>query len=341
MNIMLSRRFRILFVTILLGMTLISCSKTSKDKSEISEEKETMIETISEAVTVIADTREALKAYQEFLQSDKIYELTATEEYPRGDGSSYSDDSPEWKAYQQILSGNFDAIESLGEQSSLSWHYEKSLDEETGRSGWKYILMDFDNDGIKELFVCEYPEEADYLTAGYQHASKYTSVFSYKDGAVSWWYFEAREYRHIPLNDGRILEIYWYQNEFEMQIGRLEEDFYIIPEQGYEKLTVEYRDDFYGEPEWYDGAYFGEDSTRKCELRDVEYDYPEVLVPEGEYYFEYVYDEESDDIRLKELSVQEWATVKAEIEKLLIPNSEWHSASDFMPNREPKEFCDG
>lgn len=50
--------------------------------------------------------------------------------------TQYKDDSPEWKAYKRILSGDFSLIEDPEDRSYVTGRYTDSLDKNTGRSRW-------------------------------------------------------------------------------------------------------------------------------------------------------------------------------------------------------------
>ena len=59
--------------------------------------------------------------------------------------------------WRGMLEGDFSLVEDE-RWGSLQSNYEDSLEEGDGRCGWSYFLMDFNQDGVKELVVRLYRE---------------------------------------------------------------------------------------------------------------------------------------------------------------------------------------
>ena len=89
--------------------------------------------------------------------------LDAMEE---GNGVQEDMDSGEWAFYQRLLSGEYQWFDAAS-QSRFHSRYMASLDETTGRSNLKYILMDFNGDGSQDLFIQYDPFPANYTTADF------------------------------------------------------------------------------------------------------------------------------------------------------------------------------
>lgn len=238
------------------------------------------------------------------------------------------DDSHEWKAYERILSGDFSLVENMEDRSRIHSRYQSSLDEDTGRSGWTYILKDLNGDGVQELFVRYYPGDGIYMTLdGFVHANYLeTGCFSYHDGEVTWRNNELKEERLVPLKDGRILGLYYDNFVMYGMVGTFDYAFDFWPEgKIYERLTVVDRDDFY-DMEWFETYIFSK--------------YPMSSKEEGEYYFVRDFDREVYR-KPQSISRQEWYLWRGMLDELIIPDCEWENASFFPPSRNIEGFYVG
>lgn len=240
------------------------------------------------------------------------------------------DGRPEWRMYEEILSGEFSSINGFDVRSSLVTQYRDSLDIESGRSNWSYLLLDCNGDDIKELFI-QYRSALwrnDYFSTIY-------ACFSYKDENMLCWDWRINNTSYIPLNDGRVISLTYGDVSVDIKIGRLDSDFHFTSEKKYEVLKVWYDDSH--DKELYDAFCFEKDSLKLYEFHDGRREFPESMENETDYYFV----EDNNSKVMTELSGDEWKVVENEIENLLIPENEWKQASVFMPNRYPKLYVPG
>ena len=244
-------------------------------------------------------------------------------------------DSPEGQAYQRILTGDFSFEKDLDEQSSLVSKYIRSLDEENGRSSWKYVVQDFNGDGIKDLIVRTNPEGEVYEEIDSPEIGNGILCFSYTDGEINWWGHEISKECYLPLRNGQAILRFWYRTTMDIMIGRWDTEFNFTPERIYEKVYVGY-DHIYDE-EWY-RKFFTEQNWTLYAFGDRRYQYPEGKRTEGEYYF--VQECQDGDMKgeLTEVSQDEWQDLIASGSSLLIPEDEWNPVSVFMPRPEFGEY---
>lgn len=250
----------------------------------------------------------------------------------------YKDDSKEWEAYERILSGNFSAIENLESRSHLISRYEAGLDKSTGRSLWKYILTDFNGDGIRELFIRYSPDTSDYSTIDYKYASNGVACFTYQDGIINWWDFDCSGERFVPLRDGRMLFYEACKASMVIMLGSFDRELNFQPVKIFESLTVEYGD--YLDLEWYEENIFDQPHWELYVFCERVYEYPGNVREEGKYYFVQEC-EGSQTGELIEISENEWIKWSEEMGRLLIPDCEWEPASVFRPNPDREVFYIG
>lgn len=249
-----------------------------------------------------------------------------------GDGSlEEKEESEEWIFYKRILSGDFSLLRSsnlsLDDRAAIHSAYMMSLDKSSGRSNWKYILLDFNGDGIKDLFIQYDSYKKNYTSAKftYSNVSRGVGFFSYADGKVDWWTSDgATGVRRIPLRNGQIIQMESYAVTTTLYFDRMflrKKQF--KTEKVYTIVDVDLkRGDSYN-LEWYK-EYYGKDREYK----------------DGDTYY-FVLDDKNGEGDRRELSKEEWEEVEKEIEKLLIPDSEWKPASVFLPNRDLTHFSVG
>lgn len=242
--------------------------------------------------------------------------LDAMEE---GNGVPQPECGPEeWSFYERILSGDFSPIRDLGRRAQLTSRYRRSLDAESGRSHWKYILLDFSGDGVKDLFIRYEPDESDYTSADFFYGSEGgVAYFSYQEENPDWWDFDISHEAYIPLNNGQMMLWSSYGATTWLTVGKMLPWRNLLPEKSYYKLSVNY--DIY-DKEYYEGF-------------DVD--------QEGNYYSFEHFDSQGEYESSGNLTEEEWRQAEARLEELLIPNGQWRPASVFMPNRYPEEFSQG
>lgn len=246
--------------------------------------------------------------------------LDAMEE---GDGNlENEDDSEEWNFYKRVLSGDFPLL-SVDDKCSISSYYTRSLDVFSGRSKWKYILMDFNGDGIKDLFIQFEPDSKNYTDLSYSNVSEDVAFFSYAKGKVDWWLDGSGSVVRIPLRNKKMIQMESYSvtTTLFLHSTPLETDDGSNIEKVYTILYVDL--DSYHTKEWYEEHY----GNREYKDGDI-------------YYFVCDYTEDPNGVD-KELSEEEWEKVNEQMGELLIPDNEWKPASVFLPNRYPTSFSVG
>lgn len=100
----------------------------------------------------------------------------------------------EWEAYKRMLSGDFSLVEDE-RWGSLQSHYESNTEGGNEPYSWSYFLMDFNQDGIKELVVRLYRDGVNN-----------TARFRYEDGKITMWgnYNSADSHGYeLPLRNGK------------------------------------------------------------------------------------------------------------------------------------------
>lgn len=216
----------------------------------------------------------------------------------------------EWEAYKAMLEGDFSLVEDE-RWGSLQSNYEDSLEEGDGRCGWSYFLMDFNQDGVKELVVRLYREGVNN-----------TASFYYDKGKIKMWgtYHSADSHGYaLPLANGRMLSVYWYQDTKVWWIKRLDSQCREIKEGSYSTGEIRETSDSMDESgESPDSNETGAGEAKK------------------NYYYQFL-DYYHDGTRcgdLINLSEEEWGQVEEWIESLQIPEEVWKPCSVFTPKRD-------
>ncbi len=220
------------------------------------------------------------------------------------------EEGEEWEQYKRMMEGDFSLVEDEM-WGSLQGRYEDSLKKGNGICGWDYFLMDFDQDGSKELVLRFFKEGVNN-----------TASFRYVDGKVKMWggYNSADSHGYsVPLANGKILSVSWYQDNKEWWIERLDSNGYCVKEKNY-------------------GT-----GVRKEELddpRDLENTDPNEEKRAGErYYFflDYYHNGQACGYYVS-LTEKEWEQVEAMVEGLLLPEEVWKPCSVFTPMEERPEI---
>lgn len=207
------------------------------------------------------------------------------------DNKPKQDESDEWKAYRSILSGDFTLIEDSDDKSEMEYLYK--LDTQNGKCDWKFILMDFNKDGVNDLFI--------------QLDSEYNSAFfSYVNGKIQVIGIDDSEETCYlqPLKGGKLLETYDYWIAPTKSVYELDSEFNPVNSIQYISMTV---DDYKDFKESY-GAILDEFPTIK---------------KEGVYYFQEI------DGRQINLSEEKWKQIQRDIEGQLISDNEWKDCSEL------------
>ncbi|MGL5437534.1 MAG: hypothetical protein ACRDBO_19470 [Lachnospiraceae bacterium] len=205
----------------------------------------------------------------------------------------------EWEAFKTILSGNFTLIEDKEDRQMFQRRYRNNV-KDYGECTWRYILLDFNQDGIKDLFI------QDDSVVGSDSALLY-----YSDGKVICAYSDTSDYHdfYVPFKDGRILYIYDYSVTTNEYIEIVNSDFTFTTEKDYLTIRIDHS--------LYEESYYDRFSSN--------YD---AITGEGEYYFVREY---NDVTGLgPEVNMTDKARLEVElmIDELLIPENEWRYCSD-------------
>ena len=255
----------------------------------------------------------------------------------------------EWEAYKAMLEGDFSLVEDE-RWGSLQSNYEDSLEEGDGRCGWSYFLMDFNQDGVKELVVRLYREGVNN-----------TASFYYDKGKIKMWgtYLSADSHGYaLPLANGRILSVYWYQDTKVWWIKRLDSQCREIKEGSYSTGEIREISDSMDESgeflENSDGMDESGEFQEISDSMDESGESQEILdrmdepgeSPDGKeaeteeakknYYYQFL-DYYHDGTRcgdLINLSEEEWGQVEEWIESLQIPEEVWKPCSVFTPKKD-------
>lgn len=253
--------------------------------------------------------------------------LDAMEE---GNGVQEDMDSGEWAFYQRLLSGEYQWFDAAS-QSRFHSRYMASLDETTGRSNLKYILMDFNGDGSQDLFIQYDSSPANYTTAdfSYENVSRCIGFFSYADGKPYGWISDgATGVRFIPLRNGQMIHMEGYAVTEDLYLGVSHSRYSGLSEieKAYHLVYVDLsHEDYFYDRNWYENSYGKDRVFHQGETLHFVQEYMDDHPAGGQ----------------KELSEEEWAAVEEMIGELLIPDSEWKPASVFPPNRYPAGFSQG
>lgn len=114
--------------------------------------------------------------------------------------------------YQSILEGDFSSIKDQDAKRNMEYLYSATLPNDN--SVWQYLIHDFNNDGVDDLYI--------KLSDTYDSA-----LFTYEDSSVKWIYIDALEmncYR-FPLKDGRFVEVYEYWTAPTTKVFEFDSDF--------------------------------------------------------------------------------------------------------------------
>ena len=205
----------------------------------------------------------------------------------------------EWEAYRTMMEGDFSVV--AGEDwGRLQAEYEWELEHNDGICGWSYFLMDFNQDGVKELVIRFYP-----------HGVNNTASFCYKDGHVGMWgsYGSADSHGYrVPLANGKILSVSWYQDDKDWWVNRVDPQCRQIKEQCY--YTWVSREEV-------DGGE-GEERKRFYEFQDYYHN--------GECC--------GNPVNMTE---EEWRQVEEGINRLMIPEEVWKPCDVFTPRSDRPE----
>ncbi len=205
----------------------------------------------------------------------------------------------EWEAYKTMLEGDFSIVEDE-RWGGLQASYEDDLEEGDGRCSWSYLLMDFDQDGTKELLLRLYPDRVNT-----------TAYFRYEDGHIKMWrtYMSADPHCYsLPLINGRVLVVEWYQDD---------RDWYI---EGPDPRDWEIREKHYSKTKY----------TGSQELKEGD--------PEDHYTFQDYYHDGKICGALMDLSPEEWEQIEEMVEGLLILEEAWKPCSVFTPKEDRPEI---
>lgn len=203
----------------------------------------------------------------------------------------------EWEAYKTMMSGDFSLVEDE-QWVSLQNRYESDLEAGNGTCSWSYFLMDFDQDGFKELCIRYYTEVVNN-----------TAFFRYENGHIKMWGSYGSGDSHgyeKPLRNGKMMSVYWYQDDKIRWINRLDSDFYYNRERSYTS-----------------GIRNVEGSDFPNDLKEAE--------KKPFYSFQDYYSDGQLCGESVSLSEEEWMQIEDMIEDLMIPETAWQPCSVFTP----------
>jgi hypothetical protein len=218
---------------------------------------------------------------------------------PNNKKQDNSDDAVR-KAFRTILSGDFYLIDDDEYKYKYRTHLESMYfySIENGESTWKYVLMDFNNDGVEDLFV--------------QYDSDYNSgFFRYLNGKVKYVYDDTVEANCFirPLRDGSLFEVYNSAIISSKIIFKMDEDYERKVIDLYFSITI---DDYEYDKERFD------DVLDNCPN----------ITKEGKYYFYQPYDSGEVFGEAIPLSEEEWKQAQKKISNLLIRYDEFLLAGE-------------
>ena len=211
-----------------------------------------------------------------------------------------------WKAYQEILSGDFSRVKKLSDRSRIACDY--SSDPDTGRGLWRYLLMDINHDGKDELLIRCQPDASDYKD--FEHAWGRFVVLSYENGWINLRFLGVLHESFVPLKTGQMIFMDNYGGDWYLVVGQLEGKIGEKIGKNHDMLPLYALRKDYQE----DGGYL--------------YFYSQDCSLEGEHSSE-------------EISQEEWEEKIEELQKQLIPDDEWFPASVFLPSRNVEGFSVG
>lgn len=254
---------------------------STKENKVVKVNEEDWNELTKEYFTVIGDAPHPMSFAQVFGEKEEEKPLPMNEET-----------GEEWEAYKKMLKGDFSLVDD-DSWGSLQSKYEESLESGNGRCNWSYFLMDFNQDGCKEMCIKYYEEGVNN-----------TAFFRYEDGQVKMWgsYNSGDSHGYeMPLTNGKMISVYWYMNDKTIWINRLNSQFHLISEASYSSEVI------------------------SDELQDT--------LPEENYYYsyqDYYVDGQLCGTTI-ELTQEEMEQVEAEIKELYIPENKWKKCSVFTP----------
>lgn len=293
------------------------------DKNCTKEEWETAVEPYRK---MIDDKKLHLDSWNYVFPQKEWDYLNAMEE---GNGDfQYKDDSPEWAAYKRILSGDFSLIEDPEERSYLTSSFTYSLDKNTGRSSWSYMLLDMNGDGLNELYYQD------------KDQSRGLGSFIYKDGSMTWWYKSDAHESETLLKDGRSLCNFAYGSTSSFITGRYDLEFNFIPDKVYTELTISWEEGSYYDKQYYK-KFLEEWHWELYTFGERIYKYPDIPLKQGTYYFTQDFKNKVAEGVMTQLSKKEWKEINNALINLYIPDSNWKPVSVFMPNRRQEHFSYG
>lgn len=232
------------------------------------------------------------------------YGLRDTDRLPVNEESG-----PEWEVYKAMMEGDFSIVEDE-RWVSLQDDYERDLERGDGTCSWSYFLMDFNQDGVRELVIRFDPEGVNN-----------TAFFCCEDGRVKMWgsYGSAdRHWYQVPLANGRILSVDWYQNDWQWWVQRVDLRCRTIREQSY--CTWEVREDSDGGEG--DGVCSGEAEGKRERLYE---------------FWDYYHDGKIVRPQIS-LTEEEWGRIEDQINGLMIPEEVWKPCAVFTPRSDRPEI---
>lgn len=173
----------------------------------------------------------------------------------------------EWEVYQRMLEGDYSLVEGE-EWMSLQNSYESSLESGNGTCNWSYFLMDFNQDGRKELYLRFRENDVNN-----------TASFHYENGQVKMWgsYQSGDSHGYdIPLVNGKLMSVSWYQDDITRWIKRLDAQCSPIRERCYDVTNGVYSyQDYYR-----DGQICASSGLSDEEWKQIEDMLEELSIPE-------------------------------------------------------------
>ena len=206
-----------------------------------------------------------------------------------------------WNTYEKLLKGDFSLITNEEDKDYVERVFQYRF-KERGTYGWKYVFMDFNNDGIDELYIM-LDEERNSL------------IFTCADECIKLVESDPLQATNIvvPIRNNKLLEIYNTYYYPTKTIYQLDSEFNIVIQKHYTAVNV---DDYYSE-----------------RFENIADNFP-VITEEGTYYF---YQKYEDGVPVDEplhLSEEEWFKEMDEIEKSMIPDDEWNYCADLTDREE-------
>lgn len=215
-------------------------------------------------------------------------------------------DSLDWNVWKHILAGDFTRIADVKARQKLLREYQLNI-RENGECTWRYVLLDFNDDGFRDLFI-RFDTEFYFESA----------LLCYQDGGAVCAFFDTNDHHdfYTPLIDGRLLYISDYYDRTDEIIETVNSDLSITPQEDYFSLRVRDYNDFK------DGYGYG--------LLDV-------VDGEGIYYFVTESGEQGGEKR--HITYEERLTIEQMIDQLIVPEYLWQSFAEVdVDNREYEDM---